>query len=101
MSKAIVAVAALSLAVLIQPVQAQDKPSAQELQELTEAVDRFRLDAAQGDATAQLSLGVMYAMAKMDAEAIVWYRLAAEQGLASAQLNLGVMYDLGSRRTAG
>ncbi len=51
--RATVAVAVLSLAVLGPPVQAQDKPSAQELADL-----RARAEA--GDATAQLDLGLMY-----------------------------------------
>ena len=55
--------------------------------------------AEQGDAEAQLRLGVMYAngegVLKDPAEAIRWYRLAAEQGHASAQYNLGVMYANG------
>jgi TPR repeat protein len=64
-----------------------------------EAVKWYRLAAEQGDAGAQLSLGVMYdngeGVAKDDAEAVKWYRLAAEQGNASAQSNLGMMYDNG------
>lgn len=55
--------------------------------------------AAQGDASAQYNLGVMYAKGKGvpegDAEAVKWFRLAAEQGHAGAQFNLGVMYDKG------
>ena len=64
-----------------------------------EAVRWYRLAAEQGNATAQLNLGVMYAkgegVPKDDAEAVRWFRLAAEQGYAAAQLNLGVMYDNG------
>ena len=63
------------------------------------AIRGFRVHAEQGDASAQFSLGVMYAngegILKNDAEAVRWYRLAAEQGHARAQLNLGVMYDGG------
>ena len=55
--------------------------------------------AEQGNATAQFSLGVMYAngdgVPENDAEAVRWYRLAAEQGDASAQYNLGYMYANG------
>ena len=49
-----VVVAALSLAALGPPVQAQDKPSAQELADI-------RARAEQGDASAQYNLWVMYA----------------------------------------
>ena len=56
--------------------------------------------AEQGDAAAQVSLGVMYAFGtggvpEDDAEAVRWYRLAAEQGLPVAQTNLGNMYASG------
>ena len=60
------------------------------------AIRGFLVHAEQGDASAQFSLGVMYAngegILKNDAEAVRWYRLAAEQGNASAQFNLGVMH---------
>ena len=60
------------------------------------AIRGFLVHAEQGDASAQFSLGVMYAtgegILKDDAEAVRWYRLAAEQGNASAQFNLGVMH---------
>ena len=90
--RATVAVAVLSLAVLGSPVQAQDKPSTQELTDL-----RARAEA--GDTSAQNNLGQMYAtgegVPKDDVEAVAWFRLAAEQGHARAQYNLGVMYDTG------
>jgi TPR repeat protein len=61
-----------------------------------EAVKWYRLAAEQGDAGAQLSLGVMYdngeGVAKNDAEAVKWYRKAAEQGHAMAQSTLGTRY---------
>ena len=64
-----------------------------------EAVIWFRLAAAQGHATAQNNLGVMYGsgegVPQDDAEAVIWYRLAAAQGHATAQYNLGVMYGGG------
>ena len=54
------------------------------------------LAAEQGNATAQLNLGVMYAdgrgVLKDDAEAVKWYRLAADQGQVDAQYGLGLMY---------
>src|SRR4029077_10357983 len=58
-----------------------------------------RFLAAQGNATEQHNLGVMYengrGVAKDYAEAFKWYRLAGEQGDARAQVNLGVMYEEG------
>ena len=90
--RATVAVAALSLAVLGVPTQAQDNPSAQELAGL-----RDRAEA--GDVDTQLSLGLIYqwgrGVPKDDAEAVRWYRLAAEQGHAEAQAMLGYAYANG------
>ena len=55
--------------------------------------------AEQGDAEAQISLGIMYdygrGVPEDDTEAVKWYRKAAEQGVAKAQYNLGVMYTNG------
>ena len=55
--------------------------------------------AIQGNADAQLYLGVMYQNGSGSpqdfAEAAKWYRLAADQGNAKAQFNLGFMYDNG------
>ena len=49
--------------------------------------------AEQGDADAQLLLGVMYntgsGVAQDYKQAVAWYRKAAEQGYATAQSNLG------------
>ena len=56
--------------------------------------------AKQGNADAQLTLGMMYSggieVAQDDKQAVAWYRKAAEQGYAMAQFNLGVMYNTGS-----
>ena len=53
----------------------------------------------QGNALAQINLGLMYAegegVPENDAEAVRWYRKAAEQGNALAQSNLGLMYAEG------
>jgi uncharacterized protein len=61
-----------------------------------EALKWYQLAANQGDALAQLNLGVMSrdgnGVLKNYAEAIKWFRLAADQGLALAQFNLGLMY---------
>ena len=55
--------------------------------------------AEQGDADAQLDIGVRHATGEgvpQDyAEAVRWFRLAAEQGIASAQFNLGFAYGNG------
>ena len=82
-----VVVVVLSLSVLGPPVQAQDKPSAQELADL-----RARAEA--GDASAQFNLGDFYAAGQY-VEAVACYRLAAEQGHAEAQFRLGAMYTRG------
>jgi TPR repeat protein len=68
-------------------------------QEDAEAVNWYRLAAAQGLAKAQVNLGYLYSMGrgvvKDDTEAANWYRLAAAQGHAGAQANLGLMYGKG------
>ncbi len=55
--------------------------------------------AEQGNADAQVTLGIMYqfglGVPQDDAEAVRWYRLAAEQGDAGAQAKLGLMYGSG------
>lgn len=55
--------------------------------------------ADQGNADAQIYLGVRYAsgqgVLKDDKEAVKWFRLAADQGHADSQTNLGVMYAKG------
>ena len=55
--------------------------------------------AEQGNALAQLGLGVMYAngqgVPQDYAQAVVWYRKAAEQGDADAQTLVGLMYANG------
>ena len=61
------------------------------------AVKWYRLAAGQGDASAQLNLGVMYSTGEgvpQDyGEAVKWYRLAAGQGeRILAQFNLGLKY---------
>ena len=64
-----------------------------------EALKWYHLAANQGDASAQLNLGVMSRDGKGGpknyADAIKWFRLAADQGLALAQFNLGLMYANG------
>jgi len=63
------------------------------------ALQEWRPLAEQGDATAQVNLGLMYENGKgvpQDyTEALRWYRVAAEQGDATAQAILAVTYDMG------
>lgn len=54
--------------------------------------EQFRKPAERGNAVAQLNLGLMYARASDDKEAMKWYRLAADQGNAKAQVMIGDMY---------
>ena len=65
----------------------------------SEAMERLRAAAEQGNAGAQCDLGVCYyngdGVRKDMTEAVKWYRKAAEQGNASAQFNLGLCYDKG------
>ena len=62
-------------------------------------LQRLKAQAAQGDARAQWSLGVLYHQARgvpQDyAMARQWYEKAAAQGYAEAQLALGVLYENG------
>jgi hypothetical protein len=55
--------------------------------------------ALQGDAKAQINIGLMYAkglgVPTNTAEALKWSQLAADQGLAQAQTYLGYMYEDG------
>jgi len=59
----------------------------------------YRPLAVQGNADAQLSMGVMYAeglgVARDFSETAKWYRLGAEQGDARMQYYLGLMYGVG------
>ena len=91
-----VTVAALSLAVLSsacgqEQIQAQigEQPSSAELVHSAE----------QGDASAQVALGSMYAdgrgVPQDGAAAVAWYCRAAEQGNTSAQVSLGALYSDG------
>lgn len=62
-------------------------------------IEEVRRLAEQGDAEAQLHLGIMYSQGagvqQNDAEAVEWLRLSAEQGLAAAQYNYGYMHAFG------
>ena len=69
---------------------------------LTIASDLDSLEAAaeQGDAAAQVNLGVMYnageGVPQNDTVAVRWVRMSAEQGDADAQRLLGNIYSIGS-----
>ena len=60
------------------------------------AMRGFRVHAEQGNAGAQVALGVMYdrgeGVPQNYIEAATWYRKAAEQGAAAAQYNLGLKH---------
>ena len=62
-------------------------------------IEQLRLDAKQGDASAQFRLGLRYTIGngvpQDDQEAVRWYRLAAEQGHVAAQSSLGSKYAMG------
>ena len=57
---------------------------------------QVQVDAEQGDAYAQLLLGLMhlkgYSVVKSQSEAVKWFRKSAENGNSNAQYNLGVAY---------
>ena len=96
--RAAVAVAALSLAVLGSPVQAQDTPSA--AQEVADLRDR----AEAGDATAQYNLGVMYGsgegVPQDNVEAHMWLHLAASRSFgADRERSVGVRDRVAERMT--
>lgn len=68
--------------------------------EAGEALKWLRLAAAQGDASAENDLGLMYMSNELgvpedDVEGANWYRLSADQGYATAQRNLGYCYYAG------
>ena len=62
-------------------------------------LSELRTRARQGDADAQLMLGINYDLGDFvpedTTEAARWFELAAKQGDAEAQYNLGLMYDRG------
>ena len=84
------------------PVSAQDYDkglAAWQTDDYATAFQEWRPLAEQGLASAQHSIGFMYASGygrlKDYTEAAKWYRLAAEQGFARAQNSLGYMYKGG------
>ena len=77
----------------------EDGAAAYQRGDYATALQILRPSADQGDATAQNSIGWMYANGKgvpQDyAQALVWYRKAAEQGDVRAQFGLGLVYANG------
>jgi hypothetical protein len=84
------------------------KPKARPLEDAEDAYGRgdyatasklWRPLAEQGNALAQVRLGVMYEMGQGvpqdESEAVKWYRLAADQGDATGQVHLGLAYVTG------
>ena len=85
----------LTLAILLGCVGASCGGDSHSEDEAT-ALSELRSLAEQGDARAQINLGVMYEDGRGVLQdyktAVKWFTLAAEQGHANAQYNLGVMY---------
>ena len=94
----VLAVAGTAVSVLFTGCRTLDEPGYAELQagkadfrakDYASAVAHFRPAAEQGNATAQVLLGVCYregnGVEQDDAEAEKWFRMAAEQGNAEAQ----------------
>lgn len=79
--------------------RAQEQQAAQQKTTAEDELKMLRQKAERGDATAQTTLGAMYAkgegVPKDDEQAVAWYRRAAEQGYAEAELRLGTMYETG------
>lgn len=68
-------------------------------QDYKTAFQLFKSSAQQGNAHAQVNLGLMYddgqGVLQNYAEAVKWYRLAAQQGESVAQHSLALSYGLG------
>jgi TPR repeat protein len=76
-----------------------DAHEAYERGDYTTAITSYTKAAEQGDATAQVSLGLLYDVGKGTPQdykqAIKWFTKAAEQGDVGAQFTLGLMYRNG------
>src|ERR1039457_6997963 len=95
-------VAALLMLSFAAPVAAgpfEDARAAYTARDDATALRLMRPLAEQGNADAQLLLGVIFAegrgIPQDDTEAVKWWRKAADQGKALAQLVLGTSYDEG------
>jgi TPR repeat protein len=90
---------ALLCAGLVQAGDWEDAVSAYDRKDYATALEKFRIRAQQGSASAQFNLGFMYAngqgVVQDYAEAVRLYKLAAQQGDARAQGKLGFIYANG------
>ncbi len=93
----LIALAVIALATLNTAACATVELTPEEIRSVR--ISGLRARAEQGDLTAQVTLGDLYAegdgVPQDEAEAVRWYRLAAEQGHAEGQLALGGMYFAG------
>lgn len=78
----------------------EDGMAAYHDKDYAKAAELWRPLAESGNATAQYSLGTLYAegkgVAQNDATAFAWFQKAAEQGNATAQFNVGASYASGT-----
>jgi TPR repeat protein len=90
---------AAGLAVSVAAGPLEDATTAYERGDYATALPLLRPLADQGDANAQVYLGIMYrtgrGVTRNKAEAAKWFHKAADQGLARAQSSLGNMYEFG------
>ncbi|HET9763122.1 MAG TPA: tetratricopeptide repeat protein [Casimicrobiaceae bacterium] len=96
-------IAACVVALAIGPARAgplEDGMAAYHDQQYAKAAELWRPLAESGNASAQYSLGTLYAegkgVAQNDATALTWFQKAAEQGNALAQFNVGASYAAGT-----
>jgi TPR repeat protein len=86
-------------AVMARPADSGSGPSPAAPKDFAQAFEMYRNDAEQGDAHAQLYLGLAYDLGRdLPRNAIAaarWYRKAAAQGNSAAANNLGVLYHEG------
>ena len=59
-------------------------------------MELFKAAAAQGLASAQNSVGVLYSQKQCCDQAVAFWRLAADRGHARAEYNLAVCYERGT-----
>ncbi|KAG0042455.1 hypothetical protein BGZ83_000448, partial [Gryganskiella cystojenkinii] len=85
----------------VQPFSQPSSPNGQCIsQGDSESLDQLLKTADQGDAKAQLNIGVLYhkgeGVPQDDSKAMEWYSKAANQGDDNAQFNIGTMYYNGN-----
>ena len=91
---------AITLGMLVLPMFPQaEPPTTGDTSEVSDEVADLMRRAEQGNASAQLDLGLMYGngqgVSQDYTQAARWFREAAEQGNVAAQFNLGVIYSDG------